>query len=117
MIRRADRWAALVVVLAAAAMALTLADVHSPARAAIVLAFVLVAPGLAIVRPIGMRDPMVELMLAVAVSVALDTLAASAILYAGAWSPNLILAVVAAITLAATAVGLLVERRRERRAT
>jgi uncharacterized membrane protein len=117
MIRRTDRWATLVVVLAAAAVAVTLADVRSPARAAIVLAFVLVVPGLAIVRPIGLRDPLVELTLGVAVSVAIDTLAASAILYAGGWSPSLVLVVIVGLTLAATAGDAILERRRERRAT
>lgn len=75
----------------------------SSVRGLLVLPFVLVAPGLALVRLLALRDPVLELTLACALGIALATLVASVMAYAGRWSPDVGLSVLMAITLVATA--------------
>ena len=58
-----------------------------PLRVTLVFAFMLVCPGMAYIRLLRLRDPLVELVLAVALSLALDTLVAMVLLYVGPWSP------------------------------
>jgi uncharacterized membrane protein len=64
-----------------------------PLRPVLVIPFLLVCPGLALVRRLRLAEWWVELMLAIGVSVAVDTLLATAMVYAGVWSPRLLLAV------------------------
>ncbi len=54
-------------------------------RPLIVLWFLLVCPGMALVRFLRLREPIAEWTLAIAVSVVLDALVASVQLYAGRW--------------------------------
>jgi uncharacterized membrane protein len=75
----------------------------SPVRPLVVLPFVLVAPGIALVRLLALRDPVLELTLACAVGIALATLVGSVMAYAGSWLPDLGLAVLMSIMLAAIA--------------
>lgn len=98
--------AALAAVLAAAAGA-------PPAlRAPLVVAFLALGPGLAFVPLLGLRDPLGELVVALALSLALDIAVAAGMLYAGAWSPSASLAVLAGIALAGAALQLLILGRR-----
>lgn len=89
---------------------LAFANLDSPLRAVIVLWFMLVCPGLALVRLIRLADPVAELAVGVAASVALATLVASALLYAGLWSPQAVLAVL----IGATVTGVALDLRRRR---
>jgi Uncharacterised nucleotidyltransferase len=74
-------------------------------RAGLTLSFVLVCPGLALVRLLQI-PPAARLSLALAVSLAVNVLVPAALLYAGAWSARAALMIVAgfAITLAAIEV-------------
>ena len=72
-------------------------------RAPVVLWFVLVCPGMALIRLVRLGSVAAELTLAVALSIALAVLVPSALLYADAWSPPLGLAILMALTTAATA--------------
>ena len=77
-------------VLIAFACAMTfmlLANIISPVRAILSLVFFLVCPGMAFVQLLRIEDWIVEFTLAVALSIALTTLASEAMLYADAWSP------------------------------
>ena len=105
-------WAVIVVVSAALAGALEVSAVDSPLRVAVMLWFVLICPGMAIVRRLRLGDAVTELALAVGLSVALAVLVASIGLYSGLWAPGATLAVLIAITLVAAA---LPARRWERR--
>lgn len=67
-------------------------------RAPVVLSFLLVCPGFAIVRLLGIPAPRFQLSLAVAISMALDVLVPAALLYAGGWSPLAALAILATLT-------------------
>ncbi len=74
-------------------------------RPLIVLWFLLVCPGMALVRFLRLREPIAEWTLAIAVSLVLDALVASVQLYAGRWSPILSLSILIELC----AVGALVQ--------
>ena len=92
--------------LALAALAAQAVHAGSPLRAVVVLVFLVLAPGYAVVRLLRLPDRLVELTLAVALSIALDSLVALGYLYAGlawiAWT----LATLVALTVGASALGL-----------
>jgi transposase InsO family protein len=69
-------------------VALVIAPLPIGARAAIVLPVALVAPGVAVTRTLGLRDPVVEVVLAFPISAALCILTAQASLYLDTWSPT-----------------------------
>ncbi len=96
--------------------ALSVQGVHagSPLRAFVVLLFLIVAPGFAVVRLVRLPDPLAELTLAVALSIGLDSLVALAYLYAGvawiAWT----LATLVALTIVLSALDLVALARSPR---
>lgn len=68
-------------------------------RALLTTLFLLVGPGLAIVRMLRIADGITEMTLAVATSLGLETVLSTALLVMGWWSPGRALAIVIAITL------------------
>lgn len=73
-------------------VALGAVPVPLPVRTALGLWFILVCPGMALVRPLRLDNPLNEWMLAVVLSVSLATIVASVFLYAAAWSwPHILL--------------------------
>ncbi len=76
-------------------------DLDSPARAVVSLAFLLLGPGLAIVRLLRFRQPLTLFTLAVAASLGLETVVATTLLATGTWTPGRALAIVVSITVAA----------------
>jgi uncharacterized membrane protein len=104
-------WVVLNCAAAQVALTLVLFGPESPLRPFLILPFVLLLPGTALVRLLRLGDPLLELTLGITLSVALATLAATTALYAGVWSADAILVALAA---AAVAAGLW-ELRRERR--
>ena len=70
-------------------------------RPAAVFAFVLIAPGAALVRLLPLRDPLERVVLAVALSASLATLLAEAAAIGHFWHPTAMLAVLAAACSAA----------------
>ena len=96
--RRALGARTLVIVVAAVTVVTTLAGVHSPVRVAAACAFLLVGPGLAFARLLPPSDWIVGATSAVALSLAIDTLVAEAMLLTHTWSPNAGLLVLVAIT-------------------
>jgi hypothetical protein len=84
---------------------LAFGDVDTSVRPVLTLGFLAVCPGLAFVRLLRIKERWMEWTLAVALSVALETLVATASLYGGFWSPNGVLAIVLCLTM----VGLLLE--------
>ena len=95
------RWSVIALTSAALAVALAVAQVHSPLRVLVILWFVLVCPGMTIVRRLRITDPAAELTLALGLSVALATAVASIGLYSGLWSPGATLGVLVVITVVA----------------
>jgi hypothetical protein len=83
---RDRRLPGLAIALALAAGADTLWEAPAPLRPAVVLLFLAVGPGLALVGILGLDDPLEELMLVIGASLVLDLLVAEALVLAGAWS-------------------------------
>jgi uncharacterized membrane protein len=87
------------------------ADWRSPVRSVLALGFLLFAPGLAITEMLAIREPFQRLALATAGSLALDTVVGVTLLYAGAFSINLALALLAGLVVAALVVAIVRARR------
>jgi len=90
---------AVIVVSACLVGLLFYADIDTPLRPFVGLWFLLVCPGLALVRLLHLDDLVSEVMLAVAFSLTLDALVASTMLYAGVWSPGGALAVLISVSI------------------
>jgi hypothetical protein len=98
--------------LAGATELVVFSDGHGPIRLGLVLAFLFVAPGWALVRLIGLEmSPMSRIGLALGVSIAIDMAAASIILYARIWSAELALTLVVAVVVLAVLLDLPPSRR------
>jgi hypothetical protein len=82
----------------------TYAWTSSPARPAVTTWFLLVCPGLALVRLLPPRGVVTMLVLAVATSLVLETLLAEIMLEANAWSPNAALGILIALTAAGAGI-------------
>ena len=85
-----------------AVVSLVVLDVDSAIRPVVVVAFLIVAPGTAIVRLLKIPDRIAELTLGIALSAAVDGTVPGVLMYAGFWSSDLALLIVIGITLAAT---------------
>jgi hypothetical protein len=77
---------------------LVFADLNVWIRPLVTLWFLAVCPGMAFIRLLRIKDRRTEWSLAIALSVALATLAAAASLYAKAWSSNGVLAALICLT-------------------
>ena len=103
-------WPVLILLSSLASVGVTFADWQSPIRALLILWFIVICPGMGLVRLLRLHDPLAEFMFAIGLSIALATIVASAILYADLWSPPLILAILATISIAGAFVQLLLPR-------
>ena len=112
---RRPGWREVLVASALLAGAVQLTAGHSPLRLAVILWFVLVCPGMAVVRLLRVEDVVTELALAVALSLALAMAAGGVALYSGLWSPGATLAILIAFTVG-VAVAPLVRGRASRSA-
>jgi uncharacterized membrane protein len=79
------------------------------ARVVVVLWFLLVCPGMMLVRFLRLREPLFEWVLAIALSMALDTITGGILLYTGHWSPNGAFAILLGLTVAGVFVQMLLE--------
>jgi len=102
MSRRRPGWAEVLVASALLAGAVQLAAPQSPVRIAVVLWFVLVCPGMALVRRLALHDAATELALAVALSIALAMAVGGVALYSGLWAPGATLGILIVLTVGAT---------------
>ncbi len=78
----------------------------STVRALVVLVFLALCPGMAVVRVIGVGDGWAQLSLALALSFTLDTVVAGVLALMGAWSPSAALIVLVAITVGGAGIEL-----------
>ena len=83
----------------------------SDAHTIAIVLFVLVCPGLALVPLFGLDEVWAEVTLALAVSVTVSTALATALLFAGLWSPPAVFIGLATISLAGAALQLRRARR------
>lgn len=106
--------ASLLVILLATVATTTLVavDLPGPVRPAVTVFFALTCPGLSVIRLLRLEDPLAELVLGVATSIALAGLLGGVLLYSGMWSPLGGLAILVAITVAGLVGERLAARRR-----
>lgn len=112
-VRVSQLWPVASAGLAVAVLAVVIADLDSAVRPALVLPFVLLAPGMAVIRPLRIPDPAAVLMFAVALSLALAGLVAGTMVYTGTWSPVGGLVGLTLFTLAANVADVVVSIRRK----
>jgi hypothetical protein len=102
------------IALTLAVVAVVVGGVDSPVRPALVIPFLLLAPGMAAVRLLRIPDPTAVFMLAVAVSLVVAGLVAGIMVYTGNWSPTGGLVGLALFTVTANVADILVSTRRSR---
>jgi hypothetical protein len=107
MIRLSCLWPVTIIVSALAVGYMMFGDITSPLRPLMAFWFLVICPGMALVRLLRISDLMIELTLAVALSFALDAIVASVMVYAGAWSPEWGLAMLLVVSLGGATVQLL----------
>src|SRR5262245_39924136 len=95
---RSLRWSAFIAISAMILEVLVHNDVETPLRTALALGFLLICPGVAFIQLLHFEDLLYEIVLAVALSLALDLLIAAILLYSGLWSPELILLILIALS-------------------
>ena len=103
---RQGLWAILIICSALAALGAMLVLPDGGIKPFIVTWFLFVCPGMATVRLIPLKELVVKLMLALALSFSIDGLVAGAYLYANRWAPREIM-----FTLAIFSIGLVVIER------
>lgn len=91
-------------VVSIATVAAVLLEAPAPLRAPLVLTFVLLCPGAAVVRLLGLRDAAASVVLSIAVSLALGMLVTEAMAVGHAWSAEAAVIDLAAFTVALTLV-------------
>lgn len=101
---------------AVAASVFVLLDIASPLRAIITLSFLLIAPGMALVRLFQLDEPVLEISLSLALSLALAAIVAMLSLYANAWSFQSIFILLACLTVSCVFVDLLRQHNRNQSA-
>jgi hypothetical protein len=104
---RLDRsWPSIIVLSTAAVWALAAADESFPLRSLVVVWFLLVCPGMALVGLLDVGDGWRSLALALPLSAAIDIIVSGSMLYAGAWSPAWALLALSVLSLSGAALQL-----------
>jgi uncharacterized membrane protein len=108
-------WSLLIVLFAMVAGIFAFAVADSQIRSVVVLGFLVICPGMMLVRFIRLREPVFEWVLALALSLAVDAIVAGILLYAGRWSPTSAFVILLSLTvvgaLANETIGILSRRR------
>ena len=110
-------WPAGIAAVNATACAVVALGGSSTPRTLVVVAFLLLCPGMGVVRAIGVGDLWAQLSLGLGLSVAIDTLVAGVLALAGAWSPTAILVILVGVSLAGATLELRRLGSHEERAT
>lgn len=105
-------WPIIIICSAAGIGLLVFGDVASPIRPALALWFLLICPGMALVRLLGIKDVGNELTLAVALSLAIDSVLAIVMAYARLWSPQWGLSVLIGISVIGAVLQIVTAYRR-----
>ena len=107
-------WTVVLLVTVLAVLLVAFAFPASALRPAVLMWFLLFCPGIALLRILDLTShPVVATTLAIGMSIALDGVFASVLMYMGTWSPYLILMVMVWFTLACVLVQLLLVVFRE----
>jgi hypothetical protein len=84
--RQSLGWPIAIVAAGIAVIVIVVAAIASPLRPILVFGFLLICPGMAFVRLLRLKDRFAEFMLAVALSLAMDTLLSEMLVLTGHWS-------------------------------
>ncbi len=93
-------WQVIIILSAIAAALLTFLFQETPLRPIVVMWFLFICPGMMLVRFLRLDEPVVEWVLALALSLALDAIVSGIVLYAEKWSPVAILGIIIGLSLA-----------------
>ncbi|PZS14549.1 MAG: hypothetical protein DLM57_14315 [Pseudonocardiales bacterium] len=104
----------IILVSATLAGILVLCDITSPLRPVLTLWFLCVCPGMALVGLMRVDEPFAEVTLIIALSLALDTITAGTMLYAGWWSPPWTLIILLVVSVGGAGAQLMIARPCER---
>lgn len=99
-------WPAGIVLSAVLAFLAAFLPQGSPVRVVFAFWFLLVCPGMAFVRLFHLQDILVEITLAIALSIAIDTIVSEFLVLTATWSPIRALAIIGLISLAGAALQL-----------
>jgi hypothetical protein len=102
--RTAALWPAVAATSALAATGAVGFGVTTPLRGVLVIWFVIVCPGMAVVALLRIRDPLFVLVATIAISLALGVVVATSLLYLDLWSPRRALVILGGLTLALSLV-------------
>lgn len=108
-------WPAIIVASAVATGLAVMCGVSPAVRVVLALWFLLVCPGMAVVRLLRIRDRSSEFALAVACSLGIESLLATTMVYAGLWSPLGGLALLVGITITGAILQIVVSKRLSRK--
>ncbi len=93
-------WQAIIILSAIAAALFTFMFPQTPLRPIVVMWFLFICPGMMLVRFLRLNELVVEWVLALALSLALDAIVSGIVLYAEKWSPVAILGIIIGLSLA-----------------
>lgn len=93
-------WPVIFVLSAGAAYLAMVVIPDTPVALVIIMWFLFVCPGMALVRLLRLNEPVMEWVLALALSFAIDGIIAGILVYAGVWSPTRTLVIVIGVCLA-----------------
>lgn len=97
-------WPMIIVLSAGTADLLVRMNTGSPAQVAVVLWFLLVCPGMVAVRFLRLNERLVEWMLAITISLAMDTLIAGLLLVLRGWSSQNAFSIILIVTVVAAVI-------------
>jgi len=103
-------WPRIIILSAIGTMLAVVSNVGSPLQPALVFWFVLVCPGMAVTRLLRIKDGVVEMTVAIALSIALDTIVAEAMVLTAKWSPDWGLLVLAGFSVAGAVLQIIAVR-------
>ncbi|GCE11737.1 hypothetical protein [Tengunoibacter tsumagoiensis] len=79
-------WPLLILCSAVAVVAILFTAPGTPLRGAVVMWFLFLCPGMALIRLLGLQNLIMELTMAIAVGIAIDGIVVGIFLYSGHWS-------------------------------
>jgi hypothetical protein len=97
-------WSFMILAFTVAVVFVVETGVHMMLRSLLVMWFLLICPGMAVVRCFSFDKPVVVWTLAPAISIVIDALVASLLLYVGRWSPQTIFKILVGITVVGVGV-------------
>lgn len=94
-----NKWPFILIASGIAIGIIQMLNLESPIRPLLAFWFLLICPGMAFVRLLKMKQPLIELTTAIALSLTLNTIVAEVMIYADIWSPDWAVALLISMTI------------------